>query len=151
SFALASLLNFPKRLAADVTVLALLAMTSLSGIRHPSNQPDTYGLAVAGVQLEFADELEVRAWLDKLIEKKPEPALLLLCAYTSQGPVPDKIKAWCKKHQRYLIVGGKDPAPGNNFNDTAFVVGLTGEIIFQQGKSVPVQFLKDGLPAKEQK
>jgi len=31
------------------------------------------------------------------------------------------------------------------------VVGPTGEIVFSQGKSVPIQFFKDGLPAREQK
>ncbi len=49
------------------------------------------------------------------------------------------------------MIGGKDPATNSNYYDTAFVVGPTGEIVFQQGKCVPVQFFKDGLPAKEQK
>ena len=37
-----------------------------------------------------------------------------------------------------------------NFYDTAFVVGTNGEVVFKQVKSVPIQFFKDGLPAKEQ-
>jgi apolipoprotein N-acyltransferase len=32
-----------------------------------------------------------------------------------------------------------------------FVISTNGEIIFKQGKSVPIQFFKDGLPAREQK
>jgi apolipoprotein N-acyltransferase len=40
---------------------------------------------------------------------------------------------------------------GSNYYDTAFVVGTNGEIVFQQGKCVPIQFFRDGLPAPEQK
>ena len=37
------------------------------------------------------------------------------------------------------------------FFNSAFVVGSNGEGVFQQAKSVPIQFFKDGLPASEQK
>lgn len=108
-------------------------------------------LQVAGVQLEFPAEHEVIAALDKLIEAKPETQIIVLCEYAFLSPIPDKIKTWCKEHQRYLVAGGKDPLPSGDFYDTAFVIGTNGNIVFKQGKSVPVQFLKDGLPAKEQK
>ena len=106
---------------------------------------------VAGVQLEFVSEAEVLAALDKLAKLVPDAELFMLSEYTLDGPVPEKIKQWCRAHQRYLLLGGKDPAPNSNFYDTAFVVGPTGEIVFSQGKSVPIQFFKDGLPAREQK
>jgi predicted amidohydrolase len=77
--------------------------------------------------------------------------LFVLSEYTFNGPVPERIKTWCRQHQRYLIVGGEDPAPNGNYYDTAFVVGTNGEVIFKQAKSVPIQFFKDGLPAPEQK
>jgi len=51
----------------------------------------------------------------------------------------------------YLIVGGEDPATNGNYYNTAFVIGTDGEIVFKQAKSVPIQFFKDGLPAREQK
>jgi predicted amidohydrolase len=35
--------------------------------------------------------------------------------------------------------------------NTAFVIGTNGELVFRQGKSVPIQFFKDGLPAPDQK
>ena len=41
--------------------------------------------------------------------------------------------------------------PGGNFYNTAFVVGPDGTVVFRQVKTVPIQFLKDGLPAPEQK
>jgi predicted amidohydrolase len=61
------------------------------------------------------------------------------------------VKKWCRDNGRYLVIGGKDAAANGNYYDTACVVGPTGEIAFQQGKCVPIQFFKDGLPAKEQK
>jgi len=48
-------------------------------------------------------------------------------------------------------VGGEDPATNGNYYNTAFVIGTDGEIVFKQAKSVPIQFFKDGLPAREQK
>jgi apolipoprotein N-acyltransferase len=108
-------------------------------------------LHVAGVQMEFPTEPEVLTRLNELVRRHPEAELLVLSEYTFLEPVPEKVKAWCQKHQRYLVVGAKDPAPGNNFYDTAFAISPDGEIVFRQGKSVPIQFFKDGLPAPEQK
>jgi apolipoprotein N-acyltransferase len=119
---------------------------------------------VAGVQLEFPAEPEVVSALDKLLESKPETQIIVLCEYAFLSPIPDSVKQWCNEHQRYLIAGGKDPSSqgsgaraasgsssSGDFYDTAFIVGTNGDIVFKQGKSVPVQFLKDGLPAREQK
>ena len=108
------------------------------------------GVAVAGVQLEFKTEAEVLAALDRLIEIQPESELLVLCEYAFDGPIPERTKEWCRQHKRYLVAGGKDLASGSDFYDTAFVVGPDGNIVFRQGKSVPVQFMKDGLPAVSQ-
>ena len=71
--------------------------------------------------------------------------------YTVNGPLPDKIKQWCQKNHRYLVIGAKDPVSDSDYFNTAFVIGPTGETIFKQAKSVPIQFFKDGLPAKEAK
>jgi apolipoprotein N-acyltransferase len=113
--------------------------------------PGGKGIRVAGVQLEFPIEAEVIAALDDIIKTDPQAELLLLSEYTFDGPIPEKVSAWCRDHQRYLVAGGKAPAGISNFFDTAFVAGPGGEIVFQQVKSVPVQFLKDGLPAAEQR
>jgi apolipoprotein N-acyltransferase len=64
--------------------------------------------------------------------------------------VPEKVKAWCRSHGRYLIVGGQEPLEGNNYYNTAFVISPSGRVVFQQAKSVPIQFFKDGLPAPKQ-
>jgi apolipoprotein N-acyltransferase len=106
---------------------------------------------VVGAQLEFPSEGQVLILLGQLDKKFPQTDLFVLSEYTFTGPVPERIKTWCRQHQRYLIVGGEDPAPNGNYYDTAFVVGTNGEVIFKQAKSVPIQFFKDGLPAAEQK
>jgi apolipoprotein N-acyltransferase len=133
------------------TLAALGALATLPGSEIPSSAVRSGGLSVAGVQLEFPSETQVIFSLDKLIRQFPRARLIVLSEYTFDGPVPERIKSWCAKNQRYLVVGGKDPATGSQYYDTAFVVGPSGDIIFRQGKCVPIQFFKDGLPAREQK
>jgi apolipoprotein N-acyltransferase len=125
----------------------------LSGLLSGKEPPTqlTAGVHVAGVQMEFPGEKEVLFRLNDLIGKYPETELVVLSEYTFDGPVPLAVKEWCRKNRRYLIVGGKDPAPGANFYDTAFVVGPGGDILFRQVKAVPIQFIKDGRAAPEQR
>jgi len=134
--------------AALATVVLTFAFAFLSpGLARDHSARSVH---IAGVQMEFPNEHEIPGALDALLAKHPEADILVLSEYTLDGPVPDSLKAWCRNHQRYLVVGGKDPAPNNNYYDTAFVVGPSGEIVFRQVKSVPIQFFKDGLPAPEQ-
>jgi apolipoprotein N-acyltransferase len=107
-------------------------------------------LRVAGVQLEFPSQGEVVPALDRLLKTEPEADLLVLSEYTFLGPIPESVRNWCRKHRRYLIVGAEDPAPNSDFYDTALVIGPTGDIVFRQVKSVPIQFFQDGLPAVAQ-
>lgn len=58
---------------------------------------------------------------------------------------------WCREHARFLVVGGEEPAGNANYYDTAFVMGTNGEVVFRQGKCVPIQFFHDGLRAPAQK
>lgn len=107
-------------------------------------------IRVAGVQMEQPAEPEVLNRLNILLHTYPDTQLIVLSEYTFNDPVPSKIKEWCRRNQRYLIVGATDPAAGRNYYDTAFVIGPSGEIVFQQAKCVPIQFFKDGLPARKQ-
>ncbi len=104
---------------------------------------------VAGVQMEFPTEKEVLLRLTQLLRRHPETELFVLSEYTFTEPVPAKVRDWCRKNARYLIVGGKEPTSGGQFYNTAFVIGPNGEDVFQQVKGVPIQFFKDGLPAPE--
>jgi apolipoprotein N-acyltransferase len=143
-------LSFPgtvRRLAA-IALIALMVISALP-LRDLSAKPTRF-LNVAGMQLEFPVELEVPQKLDQLVKAHPEAQVLVLSEYTFDGPLPDRIRKWCKTNSKYLIVGAKDPV-GDNFYNTAFVIGPTGDVVFKQVKAVPIPFFKDGLPAPEQR
>jgi apolipoprotein N-acyltransferase len=134
---------------AMLAILGLFFCAYLAETKPPVKADKT--VRVAGVQLEFPGTAEVIISLNHLLLSEPSAQIFVLSEYTLDGPVPEEVRAWCREHGRYLVVGGKDPAPGSNFYDTAFVVGPNGEIVFRQVKAVPIQFFKDGLPASEQK
>jgi apolipoprotein N-acyltransferase len=100
--------------------------------------------------MEFPSPSVLPRALNKALGKNPDAQIFVLSEYTLDGPVPDSLKNWCREHERFLVVGGKDPAGTNDYYNTAFVVGTNGEIVFHQAKSVPIQFFKDGLPAPKQ-
>ena len=85
------------------------------------------------------------------MKKVPEAELLVLSEYTFHGPIPEMIKTWCREHKKHLVAGGEDALSLSNYFNTAFVIDPNGEIVFKQAKSVPIQFFKDGVPAREQK
>jgi apolipoprotein N-acyltransferase len=140
--------RFGLRLALFVIVILFL---QAYGMFERTAPPQGQSVVAAGVQLEFPTDAQVLSALNRLVEVEPQADLLVLSEYTFDGPVPERVLTWCREHHRYLVVGGKDPAANANFYDTAFVVGPTGEIVFRQAKSVPIQFFKDGLPARDQK
>jgi len=107
-------------------------------------------LPIAGVQMEFPSPSVLPKALNKALAHSPAAQIFVMSEYTLDGPVPDSLKQWCREHARFLVVGGKTPVGTNDYYNTAFVVGTNGEIVFQQVKSVPIQFFKDGLPAPKQ-
>jgi apolipoprotein N-acyltransferase len=135
------------RILAGIMVGLLLLYPAIAPALQSSVQP---GFRVTGVQLEFPSPAEAVLGLDQATHNWPETDLLVLSEYTFNSPIPELIKKWCRKHQKYLVVGGEDPIPPSQYYNTAFVVGPKGEIVFQQVKCVPIQFTKDGLPAPKQ-
>lgn len=111
----------------------------------------TPAVNVAGVQLEFPADRQVINALNEARRKFPEAGLFMLSEYTFQEPVPQTVRDWCASNQVYLVAGGKEPLGETNFYNTAYVIGTNGEIVFQQAKSVPIQFFKDGRPAPRRK
>jgi len=107
-------------------------------------------ISLVGIQMEFPPENILPKILDQALAKNPNAPIFVLCEYTLDGPPPAALKAWCRDHARFLVVGGKAPLGTTNFYDTAFVIGTNGELVFQQVKCVPIQFFRDGLPAPEQ-
>ena len=122
-------------------------LTFIAAARHERPFPP---LKLVGVQMEFPPENGIPKILDRALAENTNAPIFVLSEYTLDGPVPDSLKKWCRDYSRYLVVGGKDPVGKDNFYDTAFVVGTNGEVIFKQAKCVPIQFFKDGLPARTQ-
>jgi apolipoprotein N-acyltransferase len=135
--------------AVIATIVLALWTFSLSSIEF--YQARDQQIHIAGVQMEFPDESSIPKALDALVAEHLDADLLVLSEYSVLGPVPQPVLNWCRDHHRYLVIGAEDPAPNHNFYDTAFVIGPDGNIVFRQGKSVPIQFFKDGLPAPSQK
>jgi apolipoprotein N-acyltransferase len=130
-------------------ILAILLLLYPALVPEPRNSAQQ-SFRVTGVQLEFPIPSEAVSGLDQAILHFPETDLLVLSEYTFNGPIPELIKKWCRKHGKYLVAGGEDLISGSQYYNTAFVVNPDGEIAFQQAKCVPIQFFKDGLPAQRQ-
>jgi apolipoprotein N-acyltransferase len=107
-------------------------------------------ISLVGIQMEFPAPGILPKALDVALAKNTNAPIFVLSEYTLDGPVPDSLKGWCRKHSRFVVVGGKDLVGTNDYYDTAFVVGTNGDIVFRQGKAVPIQFFRDGLPAPGQ-
>ncbi|HVT80670.1 MAG TPA: nitrilase-related carbon-nitrogen hydrolase, partial [Phycisphaerae bacterium] len=111
---------------------------------------------IVGIQHEGPSAAQVVRALDAGAARYPDAALFVMSEYTLDTPPTESVTRWCREHGKYLIIGGKQPVVGSSpgitlWADTAFVVDPNGEVVFSQGKSVPIQFFDDGVPAKEQK
>jgi apolipoprotein N-acyltransferase len=131
-------------------IFFIWVLTMLSPAHSKTKNVSTT-LSIAGIQMEFPPAGVLSKALDKALLKNPDAQIFVLSEYTLEGAVPDSLKNWCREHSRFLVVGGKDLIGTNDvYYNTAFVVGTNGDIVFQQAKSVPIQFFHDGLPAPKQ-
>jgi len=156
SFALMALVTtlslLPKVSAAFLLTACSVVIGCFANLSAPTAlTTDSGAVQVAGLQLEFPASLEVPPALDKLVAQHSNVQLLVLSEYTFDGPIPERVKAWCRTHKKHLIAGGKDFVSPTEYNNTAYVIGPDGNVVFSQVKSVPIQFFKDGRPATEQK
>jgi apolipoprotein N-acyltransferase len=121
--------------------------TLTTAARHEVPKPK---LGIVGIQLEFPSANLLPKILTQALAKNTNAHIFVLSEYTLDGAVPDLLKNWCRDNSKFLVVGGKEFVTNDVYYNTAFVVGTNGEIIFQQAKSVPIQFFHDGLPAPKQ-
>lgn len=140
----------PLKFRVTLLAVAVLGAFILGRQVRPLDSIGGSSVQVAGIQMEFPDEDQVLAALNEVFASQTNADLLVLSEYTFVGPVPATIKKWCRNARKYLVVGAHDDA-GENYYNTAFVIGPDGEVVAKQAKSVPIQFFKDGLPAREQK
>jgi apolipoprotein N-acyltransferase len=107
---------------------------------------------VVGIQLEGASDAMLLQAMESAAARYTQLDVLVLSEYAFDGPVPDDVRAWCRRHGKYLIAGGKSyiDEARNDYENTIYVIGPDGEEEFRQVKSVPVQFMQDGRPARSQ-
>ncbi|HEY3761984.1 MAG TPA: nitrilase-related carbon-nitrogen hydrolase [Verrucomicrobiae bacterium] len=110
---------------------------------HPS-------VTIVGVQMEFPPSGILADALNAALKKNTNAEIFVLSEYTLDGAPTDSLLNWCRKNDRYLVVGGKDYVTNHIYYNTAYVIGTNGDIVFKQAKSVPIQFFDDGLPAQRQ-
>ncbi|QJE95065.1 carbon-nitrogen hydrolase family protein [Luteolibacter luteus] len=112
-------------------------------------------ISVAGVQWEEPLPEQVIESLDEALKRAPESQLIVLSEYTYLGDPPRELKEWCRRNKMHVLVGGMDRQVAEHTEErvynTAFLVGPDGEIALKQVKSVPIQFMNDGLPARHQR
>lgn len=107
-------------------------------------------LRVAGLQVEGIVEEKLPDLLEELRRRHPETQLFVLPEYAISGEPAETLIAWCRERRQWLVVGGRRPAPGGGWFNTAFVISPEGKVVFEQAKSVPIQFFDDGRPAERQ-
>ena len=148
----ASLSLLPKTTSGILFGVCLIALGCFVNVpTRPPAGGNSAAVQVAGLQMEFPAESELLAALEEFAQKHPQVELVVLSEYSLQRPPSEEFKGWCRRYQRYLIVGGKDFVSDEKFYNTVFVVAPNGEVVFRQAKGVPVQFFADGLPAREQR
>ncbi|HZK82708.1 MAG TPA: nitrilase-related carbon-nitrogen hydrolase [Humisphaera sp.] len=130
-----------------IGVIATIILAALMYFPQRPASPTDAPLHVAGMQLEFPDAYTLPSAIERLALAHPDAQILVLSEYTFQGEPPPAVREMVRKHHRYLIVGGTRILHDGSFYNTAFVIGPDGHEVFSQDKSVPVQFVTDGIPA----
>ncbi|HEX3600405.1 MAG TPA: nitrilase-related carbon-nitrogen hydrolase [Lacipirellulaceae bacterium] len=146
---LAAMLVGPRKWLRNLGVIGSIIAAALMYVPASPLAPVGGPLHVAGLQTEYWDVAEIATALEKLAAAHPEAQLLVLNELAFDGPIPQEVRDVVRKNHRYLIAGGKTPIKEGGFYNTAFVVGPDGNDLFEQVKSVPVQFINDGQPATE--
>ena len=133
-----------------LTAFFALFLPALVKVKGGKAWPD---VQFVGIQMEFPSAGILPKVLNQALAKNTNAQIFVLSEYTLNDPpggVTDALKDWCREHEKFLVVGGKQFVTNDVYYNTAFVVGTNGDIVFQQAKSVPIQFFKDGLPATKQ-
>lgn len=148
--------TLPRRFGIPLGIAVLLAAAVAVNLpakpySAPASPPS--GPFVVGIQLEDPSPSELQTALDQAVAKYPQADIIALSEYTFIGSIPKSVRNWCKDNRRYLVAGGVEGSIENpgEFDDTAYVVGPAGEIVFSQCKSVPIPFFSDGRAARQRR
>jgi apolipoprotein N-acyltransferase len=105
---------------------------------------------IIGIQYEYEDELVIRNGLDAAIEQYPEVDLIVLSEYAFHRP-PSWMPQWCDENDVHVMAGTVTFTDDiKKYFNSAIVWGPNGDLIFNQAKSQPVQFVESCIPANKQ-
>ena len=105
-------------------------------------------LQIAGIQLEFPNESQVKRALDSLIGTRTNLDLIVLSEYTLDETPSAQLKQWCRDHQKFLIVGGKEPAPDNNFTTPPLSSAPTARLFSSRSRACRSSFSRMACPRR---
>ena len=142
--------NGTKRWQFSGLALVVFVLVAATTPRLSRVEVNGKGLNVAGIHLPSESTAKTMNRMDAFLARHPDTQLVVLAEYTFGGEPDPEFREWCVRHNMYLVAGGMEHVDGGGIYNTAFVIGPTGEIVFKQAKSVPLQFFDDGLPAKKQ-
>ncbi|MBL9139048.1 MAG: hypothetical protein JNK85_24485 [Verrucomicrobiales bacterium] len=137
-------------LAVTLIGAAALGVTETRPLAPASAASPHRIVQVAGAQIESMPEHHLVAVLDQLLARYPATQLCVLPEYTLDGAPGGDLMSWCRAHRQYLVVGGRELLENGRFRNTAWVIDASGDIVFRQAKSVPIQFFNDGEAASNQ-
>jgi apolipoprotein N-acyltransferase len=136
--------------ALTLAASALIVLTEAAPVNIPIRADASSQIRIGGIQLEFPEPTQITDALSGFVDAHPDVDLIVLSEYSIQTTPPNIILSWCRSYKKHLIIGGKEPAQGSQYYNTAFVVGPEGTILFKQAKSEPIQFFDDGEAATSQ-
>ena len=131
------------RILAGTVAALLLLYPVLAPAPQNSARPS---FRVTGVQLEFPSPAEAVLALDQAIDKFPDTDLLVLSEYTFNGPIPELIKKWCRKHRKYLVAGGEDPSQARSIITRHSWSTPRARLFFGRPNASPSSFSRMGCP-----
>lgn len=139
----------PKILLPVLTVLAVGLLGPWINATTVEKPHDDSPLII-GIQYEFEDERVIKRGLELAIEQYPEVDLIVLSEYAFNTP-PSWMNQWCADNEVHVLAGAATRIQSStNYFNTAIVWGPSGEVVFSQSKSQPVQFVENCTPAEEQ-
>ncbi len=150
-----------RRVVAWLPAAALgVTIVGLAWMAQPVTVAEGDAIAVACVQSESEDDGEYVRLMRAAAEADERPRVIVLPEHTIVGeaeqphPFVDRLARIAREHELYVCVGAHVSAAAGSecdYDNVAMLIGPNGARVGWQAKSVPVPFILDGNPAREQR
>lgn len=150
-----------RRVVAWLPAAALgVTIVGLAWMAQPVTVAEGDSIAVACVQSESEDDREYVRLTREAAEAEERPRIIVLPEHTVVGeaeqphPFVDRLARIAREHELYVCVGAHVRAAAGSacdYDNVAMLIGPNGARMGWQAKAVPVPFISDGNPAREQR